>query len=103
MPRGPPMQPRMPAAVTWIFLALETRVAQIKSGRLERNLTLPLSSNAPSPKTSAPLHPDKICPGYQLLPKEGARVKVNQVFGSRASTVYPLLRRRLGSGLPDGN
>jgi hypothetical protein len=92
----------MPAAVTWIFLSLETRVVQIKSGRLERT-TLPLTSNAPLLKTSGPLHPDKIYCGYQLLPKEGARVKVNQAFGSRASTVYPLLRRRLGSGVPDGN
>src|SRR6266849_6206745 len=102
MPREPPMLPQMPVVVTWIFLSPEIRVAQIKSGRLERNLTLPLTSNAPLLKTSAPLHPDKTYCDYRLLPKGGARVKVNQAFGSRASTVYPLLRRRLGSGLPDG-
>jgi hypothetical protein len=100
MPREPPMLPRMPAAVTWIFLALETRAAQIKGGGLERTLTLPLTSNVPLPKTSALLHLDKTYCGYQRLPKEGARVEVNQASGSRASTVYPPLRRRLGSGVP---
>ncbi len=97
-PRNIPMLLRMLAAAIWTFPSLETRVAQIKGGRPEKNLTLQLTWSVLLPKTSAPLRLCKIFRNLRPLSKQRVKARANWGIGKRASTVYPPHQKHLESG-----